>query len=105
MAQPPGAQGVLRGPHVLEYPYRRSLGPVLGRFFNDLRERKLTGIRTRGEALHVLGFPPTTRPDMETIQARYRALAAIHHPDNEFGNHQRMSQLNTARDILSRPYI
>lgn len=43
---------VLRGPHVLEYPYRRSLGPVLGRFFNDLRDGKLTGIRTKsGEVL------------------------------------------------------
>jgi hypothetical protein len=47
MAQPPGADVVLRGPHVLEYAYRRSLGPVLGRFFNDLREQKLVGIRTR----------------------------------------------------------
>lgn len=47
MAQTPGAEGVLRGPHVLEYPYRRSLGPVLGRFFNDLLERKLVGIRTK----------------------------------------------------------
>lgn len=65
----------------------------------------MAGIRTRGEALHVLGFPPTTRPDGETIQARYRALAAIHHPDNEFGDHQRMSQLNAAREILSRPYV
>lgn len=38
---------VLRGPHVLEYTYRRSLGPVLGRFFNDLRERRLVGIRSK----------------------------------------------------------
>ena len=64
-----------------------------------------TGIRTRGEALHVLGFPPTTRPDMETIRRRYRSLAAIHHPDNEFGSHQRMSQLNGAMEILSRSYF
>ena len=47
MAQPPGAEGVLRAPHVLEYAYRRSLGPVLGRFFNDLRKQQLVGIRTR----------------------------------------------------------
>jgi len=47
MAQSPGADGVLRGPHVLEYPYRRSLGPVLGRFFNELRRGRLVGIRTR----------------------------------------------------------
>lgn len=38
---------VLRGPHVLEYPYRRSLGPVLSRFFTSLRDRRLEGIRAR----------------------------------------------------------
>jgi uncharacterized OB-fold protein len=42
-----GVDEVLRGPHVLEYPYRRSLGPVLGRFFNGLLERKIVGIRTK----------------------------------------------------------
>lgn len=36
---------VLRGPHVLEYPYRRSLGPVLSRFFTSLRDRRFEGIR------------------------------------------------------------
>ena len=45
-------EDVLRGLHVLEYPYRRSLGPVLSRFFTDLRDRKLTGIRdSRGRVL------------------------------------------------------
>jgi uncharacterized protein len=37
----------LRGPHVLEYPYRRSLGPVLSRFFTGLQEQKFVGIRAR----------------------------------------------------------
>jgi uncharacterized OB-fold protein len=32
--------------HVIEYAYRRSVGPVLGRFFTGLRERKLLGSRT-----------------------------------------------------------
>jgi uncharacterized OB-fold protein len=40
--------GVLTAPHVLEYPYRRSVGPVLGRFFTALREGRLLGVRTRG---------------------------------------------------------
>ncbi len=45
-------QGVLTAPHVLEYPYRRSVGPVLGRFFTALRDRKLVGVRTkRGRVL------------------------------------------------------
>ena len=30
---------------VLAYPYRRSVGPVLGRFFGALREQRLEGIR------------------------------------------------------------
>jgi uncharacterized OB-fold protein len=44
--------GVLTAPHVLEYPYRRSVGPVLGRFFTALREGKLLGVKTkRGRVL------------------------------------------------------
>ena len=39
--------GVLTAPHVLEYPYRRSVGPVLGRFFTELRDGKLVGVRTK----------------------------------------------------------
>ncbi|MEM7409453.1 MAG: OB-fold domain-containing protein [Myxococcota bacterium] len=38
---------VLRGPHVLEYPYKRSLGPVLSRFFTSLRDRKFEGIKSQ----------------------------------------------------------
>ncbi len=38
--------GVLSAPHVLEYPYRRSVGPVLGRFFTALRDGKLVGVKT-----------------------------------------------------------
>ena len=40
-----GEHEPLRAPHVLEYPYRRSVGPVLGRFFTGLRERRIEGIR------------------------------------------------------------
>jgi len=44
--------GVLTAPHVLEYPYRRSVGPVLGRFFTALRDGKLVGVKTkRGKVL------------------------------------------------------
>jgi uncharacterized OB-fold protein len=52
---------VLRGPHVLEYPYRRSLGPVLSRFFTELRSRRLIGIRTRSG--RVLVPPQEYDPD------------------------------------------
>lgn len=58
------------------------------------------GIRSRTEALHVLGFPPTAKPDGRTLKAKFRLLATIHHPDNDLGSHQRMSQLNQAMEIL-----
>lgn len=58
------------------------------------------GVATRDEALHVLGFPPGTRPDRRTIRARFRMLATIHHPDSHYGSHHRMSQLNQAMEVL-----
>lgn len=53
--------GVLTAPHVLEYPYRRSVGPVLGRFFTELRDGKLVGVRTK--AGRVLVPPQEYDPD------------------------------------------
>jgi uncharacterized OB-fold protein len=47
MSQVSEIDGVLSAPHVLEYPYRRSVGPVLSRFFTGLRARRLVGVRTR----------------------------------------------------------
>ena len=38
---------VLSAPHRLEYSYRRSVGPVLGRFFGSLRDGRIEGIRAR----------------------------------------------------------
>lgn len=37
----------LSAPHVLEYTYTRSVGPVVGKFLGGLEERKLFGIRTK----------------------------------------------------------
>ena len=36
---------VLAAPHVLEYAYTRSTGPVLGAFLGGLRDRRVLGIR------------------------------------------------------------
>ena len=36
---------VLTALHVLEYPYKRSVGPVIGRFLTGLRDKKIEGIR------------------------------------------------------------
>jgi uncharacterized OB-fold protein len=40
------AGDVLCARHVLEYDYRRSVGPVLGRFFTGLRDGRIVGSRT-----------------------------------------------------------
>jgi hypothetical protein len=58
------------------------------------------GIRSRSDALHVLGFPPSSEPDTRTLRAKFRMLATIHHPDSHYGSHQRMSQLNQAMEFL-----
>ena len=65
--------------------------------FNPLEE----GVTTLEDARHVMGFAPSDRPDIATVRTRFRSLAAIHHPDGNYGSHQRMSQLNAAMDLLS----
>jgi uncharacterized OB-fold protein len=42
----PKPSELLTASHVLEFPYRRSVGPVIGRFFAGLKERRIEGIRT-----------------------------------------------------------
>jgi len=58
------------------------------------------GVTSRAEALHVMGFAPSDRPDQAAVRARFRLLATIHHPDSHYGSHQRMSQLNAAMEHL-----
>lgn len=58
------APGALTAPHVLEYPYTRSVGPVLGRFFAGLRERRIEGIRSRSGRVLV----PPQEYDPETAE-------------------------------------
>src|SRR5580704_9196755 len=47
---------VLRAPHVIEYTYTRSTGPVIGAFFTGLRDGKILGATTPGGKVVV---PPT----------------------------------------------
>jgi hypothetical protein len=58
------------------------------------------GVRSREDALHVLGFPPSSLPDPRKLRAKFRMLATIHHPDSLYGSHTRMSQLNQAMELL-----
>jgi hypothetical protein len=60
MQQP--IEGVLEAPYVMEYTYRRSLGPVMSAFFTALRDGKLLGARTASGKLVVppLEWDPET---------------------------------------------
>lgn len=40
-----GASDVLVAPHVLEYPYTRSTGTIIGTFLAGLGERRFFGVR------------------------------------------------------------
>lgn len=46
----------LVAPNILEYPYTRTLGPVLGKFMTGLRDGRIVGIRTASGRVIV---PPT----------------------------------------------
>jgi uncharacterized protein len=47
---------VLRAPHVLEFPYKRSVGPVIGGFLTGLRDGRILGARS---ARGLVVVPPT----------------------------------------------
>jgi len=64
--------------------------------FNPLRD----GVRTRSDALHVLGFAPHSRPNFDMVREQFRSLAKVYHPDSGFGDNHRMSQLNDALRVL-----
>lgn len=51
----PGADGIFVAPLVVEYPYKRTVGTLLSRFFLSLQEGRLEG--TRGSDGRVF-FPP-----------------------------------------------
>ena len=51
--------------HVLEYPYTRSVGPVIGRFLTGLRDGRIEGVKTAAGRVLV----PPTEYDPETGEA------------------------------------
>ena len=53
---------IYRADHVLEYPFVRSVGPVVGAFLTGLRDGKVLGIRGSGGRVIV----PPTEYDPET---------------------------------------
>ena len=53
---------ILSATHVLEYPYTRSVGPVIGRFLGGLRDGRIEGVRTASGRV----ICPPTEYDPET---------------------------------------
>ena len=52
----------LRAEHVLQFPYRRATGPILGRFFTEIRDqRRFLGVKTASGK--VLCPPADVDPD------------------------------------------
>ena len=58
-------QEILSAPLVIEYPFRRSVGPVQSAFFTGLREGIVVGVRRRDGTVLV----PPTEYDPETSEA------------------------------------
>lgn len=50
----------------------------------------------------MLDFLPGQPVSLEAVEARYRHLARIHHPDVAGGSHERMSELNEARALARK---
>ena len=61
------------------------------------------GVRTTSQAAYVLGLPSEWGLDETTVNARYRQLAPIYHPDGgQLADPERMAQLIEARSLLLR---
>lgn len=61
---------VLSAPNVLEYPYTRTTGPVIGRFMTGLGEGRIEGIRSSDGRVVVppTEFDPVTGEDLAPEQ-------------------------------------
>ncbi|HXX90079.1 MAG TPA: OB-fold domain-containing protein [Acidimicrobiales bacterium] len=57
---------VLRAPHVLDYPYKRSVGPVIGEFLTGLRDGRILGATGAGGRVVVppAEYDPDTGQDV-----------------------------------------
>ncbi len=65
MSNPSATDDLLSAQHVLEYAYKRSLGPVMSRFFTGLRDGRIEGTRTQAGRVLV----PPSEYDPETGEA------------------------------------
>lgn len=78
----------------------------LGDVLQQLAFRPLSnGVKTRAEALYVLGFAPSAQPSSAEIKTAFRLRAKIFHPDRQhdpsgLASDQRMTQLSAAVKLL-----
>lgn len=73
------ARVVLSAPYVLEYTYRRSVGPVLGRFLAGLRDGRVLGARTAAGRVLVPPSeydPETSEPVGELVEVGTAGIVA-----------------------------
>lgn len=89
---------LLSAPHTIAYDYRRSLGPVLSRFFTGLRDRKLEGVKTQNARVLV----PPAEYDPETGNATTDEWVEV----GPGGVVESYAWVNTPRERhpLSRPF-
>jgi uncharacterized OB-fold protein len=61
-----GENEVLSAPNILEYPYTRTVGPIIGKFLTELRDGRILGIRTRDGRVMVppAEYDPETGEDL-----------------------------------------
>jgi uncharacterized protein len=61
----------LTSPHILEYPYERSTGPIIGAFLGALRDRRVVGIRARDGRVLVppQEYDPQTAESLDELVA------------------------------------
>ena len=59
----------LTAAHTVEYPYRRSVGPVLGAFFSALTEQRIVGVKARDGRVLVppVEYDPDTGDSIDEI--------------------------------------
>jgi uncharacterized OB-fold protein len=70
VSEAPAAAGAsLRAPHVLEYAYTRSVGPIVGAFLAGLRDGKLIGSKTTAGRVIVppIEYDPDSGEDIEGL--------------------------------------
>lgn len=67
--QAEGAEAILKAPLIIEYPFKRTTGPVIGAFLTGLRERVLVGSRAEDGRVIVppAEFDPVSGDDLTEL--------------------------------------